>query len=60
MTPEPHISSYYAASIAPPPERPALRGDLGGDLGGDLRVDVCVVGAGFTGLSAALELEDRG
>jgi len=60
MTPEPHISSYYAASIAPPPERPALRGDLGGDLGGDLRVDVCVVGAGFTGLSAALELAERG
>jgi gamma-glutamylputrescine oxidase len=52
MTPEPHVPSYYAASIAAAPERPALGGDLGGD--------VCVVGAGFTGLSAALELAERG
>ena len=52
MTREPHVPSYYAASVEPPPERPAL--------GGDLRVDVCVVGAGFTGLSAALELAERG
>jgi gamma-glutamylputrescine oxidase len=52
MAPEPHTSSYYAASIAPPPERPTL--------GGDLRTDVCILGAGFTGLSAALELAERG
>jgi len=52
MTPEPHVPSYYAASIAAAAERPAL--------GGDVRADVCVVGAGFTGLSAALELAERG
>jgi gamma-glutamylputrescine oxidase len=52
MTPEPHVPSYYAASVEPPPRRPTLDGDL--------RVDVCVVGAGFTGLSAALELAERG
>ncbi len=52
MTPEPHVPSYYAASIAAAADRPAL--------GGDVRADVCVVGAGFTGLSAALELAERG
>jgi len=52
MTPEPHVPSYYAASVAPPTERPALAGDV--------RADVCIVGAGFTGLSAALELAERG
>ena len=52
MAPEPHAPSYYAASVAPPSERPSLTGDL--------RADVCVVGAGFTGLSAALELAERG
>lgn len=51
-TPEPHVPSYYAASVDPPPDRPAFAGDLA--------VDVCVVGAGFTGLSAALELAERG
>lgn len=29
-------------------------------LSGDCRADVCVVGAGYTGLSAALELAERG
>ncbi|MDX1425452.1 MAG: FAD-binding oxidoreductase [Kiloniellales bacterium] len=52
MTPEPHAPSYYADSVAPPPQRPAL--------GGQVRADVCIVGAGFTGLSAALELAGRG
>ena len=44
--------SYYAASRNPAPERPALEGER--------EVEVCVVGAGFTGLSAALELAERG
>ena len=44
--------SWYAASADLPDTRPALRGDA--------RADVCVVGAGFTGLSAALELARRG
>jgi gamma-glutamylputrescine oxidase len=43
---------YYAASALPAPVRPALTGDLA--------VDVCVVGAGFTGLSAALCLAEKG
>lgn len=44
--------SWYAASV----ETPALRPPLDGDA----RADVCVVGAGYTGLSAALELARRG
>src|SRR5690606_3341945 len=44
--------SWYAASAAPPTPRPALAGVVG--------ADVCVVGAGFTGLSAALHLVERG
>src|SRR5271155_1583083 len=43
---------YYTASAPPAPVRPALSGDLA--------VDVCVVGAGFTGLSAALHLAEAG
>ena len=44
--------SWYAATATPAPVRPALAGER--------RADVCVVGAGFTGLSAALELASRG
>ena len=38
--PTDHVRSYYAASVPPPPDRPALAGER--------KVDVCVVGAGFT------------
>ncbi|SFR35404.1 gamma-glutamylputrescine oxidase [Yoonia tamlensis] len=44
--------SWYAASADIPPLRPTLDHDLS--------VDVCVIGAGFTGLSAARELATRG
>ncbi|HVL19972.1 MAG TPA: FAD-dependent oxidoreductase, partial [Amaricoccus sp.] len=44
--------SYYAATAHPAPARPALVGEA--------EADVCIVGAGFTGLSAALELAERG
>ncbi len=44
--------SYYAASATPLPPMPALEGAE--------RADVCVIGAGFTGLSAALHLAQRG
>ena len=44
--------SYYAASAPNAPERPALAGDV--------RTDVCVIGGGFTGLSAALRLSELG
>jgi gamma-glutamylputrescine oxidase len=52
MVRESHVPSYYAATADAPPDRPALAGEL--------RVDVCVVGVGFTGLSAALNLAERG
>jgi gamma-glutamylputrescine oxidase len=47
-----HAPSYYAATANPSPERPALRGEVS--------TDVCVIGAGFTGISAALHLAERG
>lgn len=50
--PEAYPASYYAASANPAPPRPALRGAID--------AEVCVVGAGFTGLSAALALAERG
>jgi len=52
MRAEPYPRSYYVASANPSPERPPL--------GGDAACDVCVVGGGFTGLSAALALAERG
>lgn len=44
--------SWYAETAAPLPPFPAAAGDLA--------CDVCIVGAGFTGLSAALHLAGRG
>ncbi|WP_300038069.1 FAD-binding oxidoreductase [uncultured Roseobacter sp.] len=44
--------SWYAATVSPPPPRPALCGTI--------RADVCVVGGGYTGLSAALHLAQAG
>ena len=44
--------SYYAATRHASPERQALEGERA--------VEICIVGAGFTGLSAALELAERG
>jgi len=43
---------YYAASAEPAPPLPRLSGDI--------RCDVCVVGGGYTGLSAALHLAISG
>ena len=48
----PHTRSYYAASANPAPERPALNGRES--------ADVCVIGAGFSGLATALSLAERG
>ena len=45
-------NSYYTASINAKPHYPSLEEDV--------VVDVCVVGAGLAGLSAAIELADRG
>jgi len=45
-------NSYYTATANPFGPRPALAGSV--------TADVCVVGGGFTGLSAALNLAERG
>ena len=47
-----HTSSWYAASANVKTVRPTLEGAL--------EADVCVIGGGFTGISAALELSERG
>ncbi|MEO1043375.1 MAG: FAD-binding oxidoreductase [Pseudomonadota bacterium] len=47
-----HVDSYYAAT--------ANRSTLRPQLYGEVTVDVCVVGGGYTGLSAALALAERG
>ena len=44
--------SYYEASAKRPPISPPLNGEV--------HTDVCVVGGGYTGLSCALELAQRG
>ena len=47
-----YVESYYLASTPVPPPRPALQGEQ--------RADVCVVGGGIAGCSAALSLAERG
>ncbi|BEU05232.1 oxidoreductase [Agarivorans sp. OAG1] len=47
-----HTSSYYAASTNNQREFPQLNQDI--------RCDVCIIGAGFSGLSSALHLAEKG
>jgi len=47
-----HTGSYYAASVNENTNYPPLRGEQS--------ADVCVIGAGFTGISTALHLAERG
>ncbi|MBK0398638.1 FAD-binding oxidoreductase [Limibaculum sp. M0105] len=47
-----HPRSWYADTAGPMPDHPALAGEA--------RADVCVVGGGYAGLSAALHLAERG
>jgi gamma-glutamylputrescine oxidase len=47
-----HPDSYYVASANGMVERP--------ELDSELTADVCVIGGGFTGLSAALNLAEKG
>ncbi len=50
--PQQHTSSYYAASVNHVTDYAPVRGDV--------KADVCIVGAGFTGISTALHLAERG
>jgi glycine/D-amino acid oxidase-like deaminating enzyme len=52
QTPQEHCASYYAATLNERTTYPALEGERD--------ADVCVVGAGFTGVAAALTLAERG
>ena len=45
-------ASFYAATATPAARHPTLQGAV--------RADVCIVGGGYTGLSAALHLAQRG
>lgn len=47
-----HPASYYAASANPTPARPPLTGDH--------QIDICIVGAGYSGLSTGLHLAEKG
>jgi gamma-glutamylputrescine oxidase len=47
-----HAKSYYAATANKQDARPPLAGAEA--------ADICIIGAGFTGISAALELSERG
>ena len=47
-----YVNSYYAATAQPAPEHPRLEGRV--------EADVCILGAGLTGLSAAIELAEAG
>lgn len=49
---DPLANSYYAATAAPFPAQPALAGAVS--------ADICVIGGGFTGLSAALAAAEAG
>ncbi|MCZ0943470.1 MAG: FAD-binding oxidoreductase, partial [Gammaproteobacteria bacterium] len=47
-----HTGSYYAATVNEVTNYPALQGNVS--------ADVCVVGAGFTGVATTLTLAERG
>lgn len=50
--PQSHTGSYYAASVNDKTDFAPLAGSV--------NADVCVIGAGFTGISTALHLAERG
>lgn len=52
MQPKSHTGSYYAATVNDDTDFAPLSGEQ--------RADVCVIGAGFTGISSALHLAERG
>lgn len=50
--PDAHAASYYAATANPVPDWPELTDEI--------ETDVAIVGGGFTGAAAAVELAERG
>ncbi|MEM9336212.1 MAG: FAD-binding oxidoreductase [Pseudomonadota bacterium] len=52
LTPQPHTGSYYAATVGDKTDYPVLNDNRD--------TDVCVIGAGFSGVSTALHLAERG
>ena len=50
--PSAYPESYYTATMNPRQDYPALQGEL--------RADACVIGGGYTGLSSAIHLAERG
>ena len=52
MTTPQHTSSYYAASANDKNIRPSLVGEISSDI--------CIIGAGYTGLSTAIHLAESG
>ena len=52
MQPQAHTGSYYAATVNDVTDFAPLRGEQS--------ADICVIGAGFTGISTALFLSERG
>ncbi len=52
MQPQSHTGSYYAATVNDVTDFAPLLGEQS--------ADVCVIGAGFTGISTALHLAERG
>ena len=47
-----YAPTYYAATANPVPNRPSLQGDI--------ETDICIIGAGYTGLSTGLFLAENG
>ncbi|MDJ0878828.1 MAG: FAD-binding oxidoreductase [Halieaceae bacterium] len=47
-----HVNSWYAASAPQIEDFPRLEGEI--------EADVCIIGGGFTGLSSAIHLRDKG
>ena len=52
MQNQPHVESWYAASVPPMADFPSLQGEHS--------ADVCVIGGGYTGLSTAIYLRQLG
>ncbi len=52
QSPQEHTGSYYAASVNERTNYPQLQGMV--------ETDICIVGAGFTGVSTALHLAEQG